>query len=310
MTLNYWDKFFFSLRPSLAMGVVRIGIALIFGLWLAVAFNSADTWYGGNGDAIVSVDLARQSLPNAWCVSLLTYSEPSPRLLHIFFSVGFIGCLTLLAGWHSRISAMICLVILQSLMHRNPFIISAADELMSQMLFYVLLSNAGRSLSIDGKNMRARLGDAFSEDGSVWAQRLMQIQICIIYLQTFWFKVMQADWQQGDVLYAVLRTRELTNFPVPGFISGSEEICRILTWAALGIELIVPILIWWAPARRIMMLMAMLFHLIMEYSLTIPFFQPLMIVGLLSFAKAEDYKELGSRLPKLTPSMFSAAQKD
>ncbi|MBX9570189.1 MAG: HTTM domain-containing protein [Candidatus Obscuribacterales bacterium] len=287
--MTFWNDFFFKLSSPNPMAVVRIGLAFIFFVWLIVAFQSADTWYGGNVDAIVSLEQARLMLP-PFTISLLTVFKPDSLFLQVFMSLGLLASLTLLVGWHSRISAILCFVILESLMHRNPFILSSSDELMSQMFFYVLISNSGLGLSFDSRNRNLDSSNKVSP----WAQRLLQIQICIVYLQTFWFKVVQPDWQSGNVIYYVLRTKEIANFPLPDFIANSPEICRYLTWTALLMELIIPVLIWWSPIRRIVMFLAILFHLSMEYCLTIPFFQPLMIVGLLSFAEDEDYRKIAS----------------
>lgn len=293
---RYCDDFFFQLTSARPMAVIRIGLAFLFAFWLLSVFDSAESWYGS--DAIVSTDLARRLLPNRFCVSLLTYFQPTTTLIHSFLSLGLLASFTLLLGWHSRISAIFCFVIMESLMHRNPFVLSSADELMSQMFFYLILSNAGLALSLDRIRLKAQSKESHLEAGRVWAQRLLQIQICVVYLQTFWFKVVQPDWQSGDVIYLVLRTKEIANFSVPELISNSRELCRYMTWAALCMELAIPVLIWFKQTRKIVMLVAVLFHLSMEYCLSIPFFQPLMIVGLLSFAEDRDYQALCSRISK------------
>lgn len=277
------------------MALVRMGVAVIFLLMLVLLMDDAETWYGASSRSIVALETVRQFLPTTPNVSVLTIVEPSSFILYSVLAAGFAASVTLLVGWHSRISAIVCFVVIQSLLRRNPFVVSAADELMSQMLFYLAISDAGVVLSLDRRRLE-RNGMLPPRKTSPWAQRLLQIQLCLIYLQTFFLKLPSKDWQNGDAVYKVLRSAELAHFPVPVFISSNLELCRLLSYGTLGIELAIPLLIWWRPVRLIMVILGIVLHLSMEYCLNIPFFQGLMIVGLISFVDAPILRRAGKKL--------------
>jgi hypothetical protein len=277
------------------MALIRIGVACIFLSMLVLLFDDSGTWYGANNQSIVAFETARLFLPSTPHISLLTFVEPSSTILISLLAAGFCAGLALLVGWHSRVSAIISFVVIQSLLRRNPFVVSAADELMSQMLFYLALSDAGILLSLDNKRLKKK-GQCPPMKTSPWAQRLLQIQICLIYLQTVLLKFVSKDWQSGDAVYNVLRSSELAHFPVPLFISSNLDICRLLSWATLGIEFAIPLLIWWRPVRLWIVILGITLHLSMEYCLNIPFFQGLMIVGLISFIDASTLKRAGKKL--------------
>lgn len=292
-----WNRFFFSPSSPLPMVVLRIGAALVFMSMLIVVRGDLGAWFG-NSDPLVSVDLAKRLLPQTPCISLLTWFEPSESFLTGFFAVALAAGVSLCIGWHSRISALICFLLMQSLLHRNPFVVNGADELLSQLLFYIILSEAGALLSIDslGKHSELETTKAYP-----WVQRLVQMQLCLVYLQTFFAKVVNQDWINGTALYKVLHSRELVHPAVPLFIADNQALCQYLTWSALGLELLLPVLLWISPVRKWLIPMAISFHIMMDFCLGIPFFQALMILCLLTFVDEKTYVQLFGKLLKLLP---------
>lgn len=276
------------------MAIVRIVVAIVFINVLSLLSNDLDTWFGDSKNSIVSVESARKFLPLFPSISLLTFSEPDHNVLLAVLLCGLFSGAFLLLGWHSRINAVFCFVIMQSLLRRNPFIVSGADELLSQMLFYLALSNAGLAFSLE-RFLSDRRKKVLPAETAPWAQRLLQIQICLIYLQTFASKIVNPEWQSGTALYNVLRSKELINFLLPDFIYSNEVLCQFLTWSTLGLELLIPLLIWFRPLTLWVIAAAVCMHLSMEYCLNIPFFQALMIAGLATFLKPEQIRQFASR---------------
>ena len=280
--IQLWNRFFFSECSPLPMALVRIIVALVFLCQISLIRSEFNVWYGADSEAIVSMESAMRCLPNTPCFSLLTITEPDAAILSGFQLLALCSGSFLLIGWHSRISAFVCFLVMQSLMRRDPFVVGGESELLSQILFYLALSNSGMLLSFE-RFLRLRKRCPLPGIALPWAQRLLQIQICVVYIQTFFAKIAHTEWLDGTAVYRVLQTKELVNFPLPDFIRGNEGLGHFLTWSALGFEAILPVILWITPLKHWAILIAIFFHLIMEYCLNIPFFQFLMIAGLISF---------------------------
>ncbi len=297
-----WNNFFFSPCSPLPMSLCRILLALVFLFALVLMGADLSTWYGDS--AAVSSESARIRLPHYLCFSWMCLPGITDNIVFLFYCLALISACSLLLGWHSRISAIFSFVIFQGFMRRNPFILSGSDELLSQMLFYVILSDAGKLLSLDSLMLKKR-GISIPLMTAPWAQRLLQMELCLIYLQTFYLKMLQADWQQGTALQKVLQTRELLNYPIPDFISHAQMLCQFLTWSTLAIELVLPIFLWIRPWRNYVVIFAVCFHLAMEYCLNIPMFQPLMIACLITFLEPFSIKRVFVRCRRLFKKLKS-----
>lgn len=289
MIRQSWRRFFFAPTDAFAMAILRIGVAALFICQFILVLDDVNTWYGADKQSLVPVGLARSFLPPGLTVSLLTAIPLSSDVLSLAVSLALILGPLLLLGFHSRLSALGCFVIMQSFLHRNPFVISAADELLSQLLFYLSMSNAGSWFSFDSK----RLNSGGDRKTAPWVQRLIQLQLSLIYLQTAFFKSRYPDWTtDGNAVFRALHSRELSHYPVPDFIFSSEPICRLLTWSTLGVEFALPVIVWIPALRNYAVLFGIVFHLCMEYCLNIPYFQALMILCLLTFIDEKAYAQL------------------
>ncbi|MBX9686524.1 MAG: HTTM domain-containing protein [Candidatus Obscuribacterales bacterium] len=296
--LECWNEFFFRPHSSGAIALCRIlsGLVLLFSLYLM--YGDLTTWLGYDRDAVVSLESSLACLPKYPCLALLNLNAMNDDLLFFFYWLAVLSAAFMTIGYRTKLSIAICFILLQSIMRRNPFILSGSDELLSQMLFYLFLSNCGASLSLDAY-LKEKARMPVNDKSAPWAQRLLQINLCLIYLQTFILKLQQADWQNGSALYKVFQARELLHFPVPDFISSSQIICRCFTWSALLFELLLPVLIWYRPWRKWLVVLAIIFHLCMEYCLNIPLFQYLMIACLLTFVDGVYIKRFFHRLRPL-----------
>lgn len=280
-----WNDFFFKPQTCKAIAVCRIIAGAVLFVLLLLMQQDLETWYGASNESIISIGTAALCLPSYPTIAFLHWF---PSIHFILHALGLASALSLMLGWHTRISAACGFVVLQSFLRRNPFVVSGSDELLSQLLFYLALSRAGDAYSVANMKNVPILA-------SPWAQRLIQIQLCLVYAQTFLSKITHAEWLNGTALYSVLRTRELAHFPLPSFIVQSELICSLLTWATLGLELLLCTLIWYKPLRNCLVVLGIVFHLTMEYCLNIPMFQWVMIACLICFLDEAVFEKIASR---------------
>jgi hypothetical protein len=117
-----------------------------------------------------------------------------------------------------------------------------------------------------------RKGDALIQAQSPWAQRMIQIQLALLYFSAFCWKLKGATWLQGTALFYVYHVDALKRFPVPAWFF-YPTVLKLASWSTLGLEFSLGVLIWVKRLRYPLLALGVLFHLCLEYSLNVPLFQ-------------------------------------
>lgn len=120
-------------------------------------------------------------------------------------------------GLFTRLSSILMAIGYISLHHRNPLILHSGDTLMRMSAIYLAVAPSGAACSLDrlrqlwkggGTNIAAPLI-------SVWPQRVIQAQVAIVYLATFWWKMYGSLWRDGTASYYPSTLHEFDRFWVP-----------------------------------------------------------------------------------------------
>lgn len=182
--------------------------------------------------------------------------------------------ISLTLGLGTRISSVIVFLSLNSLNQRNPLILHGGDAFLRSAGFFLMFARSGAVLSVDAaiRRMRQPRGGDTAPLIPPWPQRLIQIQIAVIYLASFWWKAKGNTWWDGTALFYVLNLREIRRFPTPHFFT-HLWILRAGSWAAMAFELLFPLLVWFRTFRNPLLIAGLCFHLSLEYALNIPMFQ-------------------------------------
>lgn len=118
----------------------------------------------------------------------------------------------------------------------------------------------------------------------MWPIRLMQIEMCLIYISSGILKFQGKDWTEGHALWYVVHLNDFYGmFFNPSWVFGNHFMLKLLTYATLVLEAAVPILVWCKPIRPVALLAAVGFHLSLDLSMNLNFFHWIMIVGWMSF---------------------------
>jgi len=107
---------------------------------------------------------------------------------------------------------------------------------------------------------------------SPWAQRMIQIQLALVYFAAFCWKVKGQPWLHGTALFYVYHLDALRRFPIPTWFL-NPWVLKLGTWFALVFEFSMGILVWVKKLRYPMLAIGAAFHLWLEYSLNIQLFQ-------------------------------------
>jgi hypothetical protein len=74
-------------------------------------------------------------------------------------------------------------------------------------------------------------------------------------------------------------------FPLPGAVFETPWLIKLMSWSVLALEWLLPVLLWLKPTRRAAIVVALVFHLAVDYAMNLFLFHWLMILGILSFAE-------------------------
>jgi hypothetical protein len=125
--------------------------------------------------------------------------------------------------------------------------------------------------------------------GPLWAQRLMQLQLSIIYLASGGTKLCDADWRSGLVL-ADRFHRYAYQALARGVPAELVRICSLpsvaegLSKLAIATELGLAVALWAPPVRRLALWWGVLFHLTIEVTSSVQIFTWLTLLVYALFA--------------------------
>ena len=265
-----WNSFFFTPQSPVPVALFRI----IYGvLVIATAMLLRPDWLAWYG-------------PHSWISSATMHVvEPGTRLnlfsiipqtdfwisAFFWFFAASAACLTL--GLFTRANSIVVFLCLTSIDQRNLFILHGGDTFLRVAGFFLIFAPAGAALSID-RLIRIRRGKEGPEipPRLPWAQRMIQLELALLYLVSFWWKMRGGAWIEGSALYYVFHLDEFQRFPVPQFLL-RPAILRIGSWLALAVEFSLGALIWFKKLRYPLLAIGVLFHLSLEYSINVPMFQ-------------------------------------
>ena len=275
--IDGWRDFWFRRQPAHTLGLVRIAFGVLLFFWavelgqdLYARFGVAGFYPGPPSD------------PFLWSVFKL---YPSDSALLVGWLVLMASSIALIVGWHSRLAAILVFVLVVSFERRDPWIFNAGDGLIRIEALFLALSPCGAALSLD---QRRRTGSFWSaQERNLWALRLMQVQVSIIYLSTVVAKLRGDTWQNGTAVAYTLRLEDMLILPVPWFVSDTPLIANVMTWGTLLTELAIGVLVWNRRWRARVLWAGVILHLSIMLTVVVGFFSLAMFVLYLAFVPAE-----------------------
>jgi CubicO group peptidase (beta-lactamase class C family) len=229
--------------------------------------------------------------------SLLNYFSASWVAILVFIVWAGIA-LALLVGYRTRLMAVLNYLLMLSIIHRNPLILTGADRVMTVLSFWMIFLPLNHDYSVDawlarrhrqpmeqGDNIAVR---TTPHTTYAFPLRVIQIQVALIYIFTSYMKWHGGLWREGIALFY---TFQQDGFLLPTGVWFAEIappwLLRLLTWSTLLIEagfaLLVfsPVLQPWARASGL--LLAGLLHLGIAVTMDIPDFSIVMWISYILF---------------------------
>lgn len=263
--VDFWRKPI--LAEPLAMCRIVTALTILVGSLLGIAPNLQ--WYW-SPEGVYPSEVVDQYLENSEHISLLRSPENIPLLsavipqvgvdawrdatdnmtaVVVLFSVWMLALVFVAVGLYTRTSTIVAWMLALSFHQRMIYVLNGGDDVALQLMFYLMLTPAGAVWSIDNLRRRRKADRAQTvvPRGKIqhaaitiapWTVRLMQIQLCSIYLVTGFSKMGFAetnDYLTGEAVYWALNDICLARWsyaqlPVPMWI------CRLLSWGTLVFE--------------------------------------------------------------------------
>lgn len=278
-----WNEFFFEPRSPLPIALFRIVVAFIVLIDAVMLRPDWLTWYGPRGLVSLATLQRLEYGPRIDVFAILPQTDVWANA--VFYALVF-SAVFLCAGLFTRASSIAVFILVASIHQRNLYIVHSGDTLLRCSLFFLMFAPAGAALSLDRlRNIWKGKEGLEIRPRAPWAQRMIQIELSILYIATFWSKTLGPAWVDGTALYYVYRLNDFHRFPMPAFLNDLALI-KLQTWFTLAAELSLGVLIWIKELRYPVLLLGVLLHLSLEYSINAPMFQWTILSLYLTFLDA------------------------
>ena len=179
----------------------------------------------------------------------------------LVFFLGFFAALGYTLGLFTPVSGPILWLVTVSLRNRLAWAwMDGGLQVLPGALLIMLFAPTGGQLTL-GRFRSSRHEPATYADS--WPLRLLQLQLCLIYLQSGYYKLLGAQWTQGDAVGLMLMSPYYSTFASGPWLETNFAVWmgRLATWGTLIWELLFPLGILWRRSRWLFLLAGVGFHL-------------------------------------------------
>lgn len=292
-----WNDFWFAPQTGRVLGLYRI----VFGLLLIYSFGlfAKDAAVFFSDEGVLTRRTLAEAMGRPYHTVLQWVGHPTGVFLVL--SALFAAAICFTIGWHTRIASVALFVLVISFHERNNLVLNGGDTVLRTILFFFMFAPSGAALSVD--SLRRRLREDGEEDPAPvlivpWAQRMMQVQVAVIYLVTVYAKSRGGLYHNGSAMYYVFGlvdfnkrgVEQLMNYPV---------VYSALTYGVMAAELAIPFLLWFRATRPYAAAVGLLAHGWIIAFMIIPVFGILMPATYLPFFTEEEFSAATARLRRL-----------
>jgi hypothetical protein len=276
--LKAWNTFWFRPISARPLGAFRILLGLLTLAQLTIISFDVDHWMTDAG--VLHGDEARlvagplRPSPLQWV--------QDPASVHAFVAVTAVVAGLVTIGWHTRVSSVLLYLMMLSIHHRNILTNCGPDSLLMILIFYLMLCPSGAAYSLDARRISRRRGTPAEPVIVPWPQRLIQVQICMIYFVTAVLKSSGPSWLNGTALHYVFMNVEVRRFDFE-WICQYPLVINLLGYGGLISEFSLAFLLWFRPTRGYAALAGVAFHAGVFFVVNVPLFGELMTACYLTF---------------------------
>lgn len=271
-TFDHWVRDPVDPRP-LAWFRSWLGLLSLVNLWLL--WPDMPMWLGNDGVLPPGV---HRDLISGTRISIFMATGSSDAAIGLIRGLALVGGLGLWLGIFPRSAAFCSWLAAVSYAYRNMDILHSGDNLIRIGTFFLIFARSDGAMSLPrvvGRRFFPQAGpDAASSPGLVpaWPQRILQVQLCILYLVAGIWKAMGPTWRNGTAVGLVLQLGEFQRFPIPDFFM-TPVMSQLMTYGTLAFELGFPLLVWIPRLRLPVLVAGLAFHAGLDWVMNVQMFQ-------------------------------------
>jgi hypothetical protein len=257
-----------------SLGLWRIALGLVLLIdWLTRSFHFR-AHYTAEGILPLRAYLNLPDLSvRLWSVF---YLNDAPWFVGLLFALGTLSALALTLGYRTAWSGWIAWVLLVSLHHRNPLVLTKGDSYLSLLIFWGNFLPWGKAFSLDGG-----VGEDLARPHQSVAGVAYLFQVCFLY----WFTALLRtgpSWQvDGSALYLSYNLESLVKEPAYMMLGLGPQWLSLFTFWPLAFEVFGPFLLLlpWAWTRVVAVGLIIFFHLGIHLTLELSTFAWVCMAG-------------------------------
>ena len=269
---DHWVRVPVDPRP-LAWFRCWLGVLSLVNLWLL--WRDMPMWLANDG---VLPPAVHRDMIGGMRASIFLATGYSDAAIGLIRGLALAGGIGLVLGICPRLSAFCGWLAAVSYAYRNMDILHSGDNLLRIGMFFLIFARTGGCLSLPRAIRRWLSWPADPEEGSspglvpAWPQRILQVQLCILYLVAGIWKATGPTWRHGTAVGLVLQLGEFQRFPIPDVVM-TPVMSRVMTYGTLAFELGFPVLIWVPSLRLPVLLSGLAFHAGLDWAMNVQLFQ-------------------------------------
>jgi len=271
---SWWQRFWHEPVRAERLAITRILLAFaLLTDQLLQYWPHFAVFYGPEGVAPAGVH--DQWLLDNWRWTILFFNTDDLTIVAVAFWLRVAVTIAFLLGWHTRVMNVLLWFLTLCFVNRNPALRNGAEDVLMAGLFLLMLGPSGRAFSLDRRRWLKKQGPAAAlvpPAIPAWPVRLVQIQVCIIYLTTGlaklfrnfdgddWSTWFSGTWWEGTSLHYVMNDTTMSRWsyaqlPLPLWMTAP------LTYASVWWETLFPALVLCRWTRKWALWFGVLFHL-------------------------------------------------
>ena len=293
-----WFKIWFQDKNTVPLEVTRMGVGfLLFINYVMFSPSDVVALYGESGifNRAVVPEMSQFA-----SFSFFVYFDQAWQLL-TFHYVFVALCFCLFVGWQTRWVKWFVLIGHISYFNRNEFLFYGVDTVAIALLLILCIAPIGSALSLDRvrkvrkhkreHGLEATLPLPTSQRGFA-CQRLMQLQMAVIYFSAGIEKLYGDMWWSGVAPWVALNNNETAFFPM-GLLADHFWLVNIMAFGTILIEVSYTFLIWGYKTRPYLLVAALFLHFNIAVMMGMYYFAIMMICGHLAFMRRHWYAYAG-----------------
>lgn len=252
-----WTRFWFTPSDPATVSAIRL-LAGLVAIYLHVTLSFDLIAFFGPGGLLPAGEI---SPLEGDTFSYLNYLS-TPAELWTVHLIG-LGVLVLFAaGFFTRVTSIVALVVLLSDVHRAPMITGPTESVLAMVMLYLCLAPCGRRFSLDAV-MAARQGPLLgvphprSSTAATIATRLMQVHLALLVAMMGLSQLGGDVWWNGLGMWFLI-TREQSRLVDFTWLHATPQLIDFWSHAVVFFELSFPLLIWIPLARPLVMFFGLL----------------------------------------------------